>query len=82
MKIIENNSSQVAFYSVFLFPSADNNTMNTIITTTQIADEIFESTGFNYDIAEQENDDGTVTLTFDSKDDAAKFESMIAFFNN
>ena len=47
-----------------------------ITTSKAIADEIFESTGFDYEINEQENDDYTVTLTFDSPKDAAKFKKM------
>ena len=50
--------------------------MTTFTTTKAIADEIFESTGFDYEINEQENNNDTVTLTFDSPKDAAKFKRM------
>ena len=47
-----------------------------ITAPTELAHEIFESTGFNYDIAETENPDGTTTLIFDSPADARKFQAM------
>lgn len=49
----------------------------TITAPTELANEIFEATGFNFDIAETENDDGTNTLTFDSPEDARKFLAML-----
>ena len=51
-------------------------TQEQITTTTELANEIFESTGFNYEIEETENADGTTTLTFDSPEDAIKFKWM------
>ena len=51
-------------------------TQTTLTAPLAIADEIFESTGFNYGIEEIENEDGTVTLTFDSPEDLAKFQKM------
>jgi len=44
---------------------------------TEIVNEIFEATGFNYDIEETENEDGTTTLVFDSSEDARKFAAMV-----
>lgn len=52
-------------------------TTNEITTTIEKADSIFEITGFNYDIEEVENDNGTVTLTFDSPKDFKKFKSLM-----
>jgi len=51
-------------------------TMKTLTVSKLIADEIFESTCFDYEINEQENNDDSVTLTFDSPKDAAKFQKM------
>jgi dihydroorotate dehydrogenase len=49
----------------------------TITAPTELANEILESTGFNYDITETENDGETTTLTFDSAEDARKFQAML-----
>jgi hypothetical protein len=43
-----------------------------------LADEIFDATGFNYEIQEVDNDDGTVTCVFDSLADKLKFNLMAA----
>lgn len=52
--------------------------MSSITVEARIADEVFGSTGFSYDISESENTDGTVTLVFDSPDDARKFQAIAA----
>jgi hypothetical protein len=51
---------------------------NQLTASTELVNEIFESTGFSYDIEETENADGTTTLTFDSPKDARKFAVMAA----
>jgi len=43
----------------------------------EIANKVFSMTNFNYDIREIENNDGTIDLIFDSKEDACKFESLM-----
>jgi hypothetical protein len=49
---------------------------NQLTASTELVNEIFEATGFSYDIEETENADGTTTLTFDSPKDARKFAVM------
>ena len=41
-----------------------------------IADIIFNMTGFNYGIHEEKKINGTLTLTFDSPQDAQKFVTL------
>lgn len=48
----------------------------TNIPTTK-ANIVFESTGFNYDIKVEENNDGTENIIFDSMTDANKFEMIL-----
>lgn len=43
------------------------------------AARVFGMTGFNFDIREEDNGDGTINLIFDSILDAEKFESI---YNN
>jgi hypothetical protein len=50
---------------------------NQLTVSTELANEIFEATGFSYEIGENENADGTTTLTFDSPKDASKFAAMV-----
>ncbi len=40
------------------------------------ADQVFYMTGFNYGIHDEDNGDGTLTLTFDSTQDAQKFMTL------
>ena len=51
---------------------------NQLTASTEIVNEIFEATGFSYDIEETENEDGTTTLTFDCAEDARKFAAMVS----
>ena len=62
--------------SMWVVKPKHHTNMKTLTVSKIIADEIFESTGFDYEINEQENNDGSVTLTFDSPKDAAKFQKM------
>jgi len=50
--------------------------VKTITTNQETADRVFETTGFGYDIAETVNADGTVSLEFDSDEDARTFEKV------
>ena len=50
---------------------------NQLTAATELVTEIFEATGFSYNIEESENADGTTTLTFDSPKDARKFAAMV-----
>ena len=50
---------------------------NQLTAATELVTEIFEATGFSYNIKESENADGTTTLTFDSPKDARKFAAMV-----
>ena len=43
---------------------------------TEKVNEVFSMTGFNYDIHIDDNQDGTSVVSFDSKLDAEKFESL------
>ena len=40
------------------------------------ADQVFEMTRFNYDAQIVENEDGTININFDSKQDLVKFLSI------
>jgi len=50
--------------------------LNSLITKSETADRIFLTTGFNYGITEVDNEDGTVSITFDSNEDYAKFKEL------
>lgn len=50
--------------------------MITVNCPKEVADDVFEFARFNYDISETENEDGTVTLVFDSPGDARKFQEL------
>ena len=41
------------------------------------SDNVFEMTGFNFDISTRDNNDGTEDITFDCPKDAAKFKSLL-----
>ena len=43
---------------------------------TEIVDQVFSMTGFNYDIHIDDNGDGTSVVAFDSPKDAEKFEKL------
>lgn len=47
---------------------------------TELADQVFEMTGFDYDIRETENNDGTCNIEFDSPADAEKFKTLLKEF--
>ncbi len=51
--------------------------MKTLTLKKETADKVFDSITFNYDIEEKENDNGTVTLDFDSDLDAKKFSDEL-----
>jgi hypothetical protein len=46
------------------------------------ADQIFNMTGFNYDIKEIDNGNGTQTMIFDCVKDCDKFENLIKELEN
>lgn len=45
------------------------------------AETVFSMTGFNYDIAEVIDNDGTSEIMFDCEKDAAKFEMLYSEIN-